>query len=90
MTGMADNDLFCCPECKCTDIQVTAWVEANGGKDAGGDPPLDDVWCPQCDCDVRTLDMTDKLKPYTPLCLRCGKDHESVLYLDCQKEAANG
>jgi hypothetical protein len=40
--------LYVCPECGCADVEGTAWVHLNSGKDTGGDPPLDDYWCPAC------------------------------------------
>ena len=35
-----------CEVCECTDIEATAWVHVNSGKDTGGDPPNDNFLVP--------------------------------------------
>lgn len=41
--------LFACPDCGCTDIQTSAWVEVNGCSVVNDEGPLDTVYCPQCE-----------------------------------------
>jgi hypothetical protein len=41
--------LDACPECGCTDIEVSAWVHANTNQVSNSEGPLDDAWCPQCE-----------------------------------------
>lgn len=44
----AEDELMACPDCGCTDIECTAWVNVNGDEVSSSDPPNDTVWCPQC------------------------------------------
>jgi hypothetical protein len=48
-TKDATREYYACPECGCTDIQCTAWVDVNAERIHNGDAPFDDkLWCPQC------------------------------------------
>lgn len=38
-----------CPECGCTDVEVSAWVNANTHQVINGEGPTDNAWCPQCE-----------------------------------------
>lgn len=41
--------IYGCPQCGCTDVEVTAWVTVNGNEYVDGDPPDDGSWCPFCE-----------------------------------------
>lgn len=43
-----------CATCGSADVQVTAWIKANGDEIIDGEPPTDQVWCPHCDREVDT------------------------------------
>lgn len=45
---------FRCGACHGDKLQATSWYYINTGEDAGGDPPLDDVWCDDCESEVDT------------------------------------
>ena len=61
---------FACPECGCTDIEMTAWVDVNSDQPNQDEPPRDDGWCPQCgdggDGELHKcrFDMVDERKPF--------------------------
>ena len=62
---------FACPECGCTDVQETAWVEINSGKVMDDEGPTEQAFCPQCEAggfanEMRTRDLeeTTTVKPY--------------------------
>lgn len=57
------EQLYGCVWCDCTDIQHTAWVEYNSGELLSGDPPTDDIFCPQCDRETGAVKVA-KLTPY--------------------------
>ncbi len=40
---------YCCPECGCTDIQMSAWVYCNTLVNTQDEGPLDELYCPQCE-----------------------------------------
>ena len=40
---------YACGHCGCQHIQGTAWIVLNTGQEADGDPPCDDMWCPNCE-----------------------------------------
>jgi hypothetical protein len=42
---------YACPECGCTDIEMTAWLKVNADQPTQDEPPRDDGWCPQCGID---------------------------------------
>lgn len=64
---MAENQpmLWACEECGCTDVEGTAWVKLNGEEFADGDPPTDQVWCPNCEIDYARL-VQVPAAPVTP------------------------
>lgn len=65
---------YVCPECGCATVQISAWIDVNTGKDAGGDGPTDEAWCSSCDKNIDhccCLDTHDLQQ----FCERCGKDH---------------
>ena len=43
-----------CKKCKGTRVQGTTWIDLNTGKPTGDNPPIDDLWCPDCDeiCEI--------------------------------------
>jgi hypothetical protein len=56
-----------CPECGCTDVEITAWVKANGGANTNSESPAEYAYCPQCEVEnLRDVDLTfvAELKPY--------------------------
>jgi len=59
-----------CPDCGCTDIECSAWVNVNNDEVSSSDPPNDTAWCPQCSYNgmegtmkYRHLVTVDKLQP---------------------------
>lgn len=79
----ASGPLMACPECGCTDVQTSAWIEVNGESVVNDEGPLDTVFCPQCEHDgregdvgkTRYLEEADKPWPFdkdaTYLCGDC-------------------
>jgi hypothetical protein len=60
-----------CPECGCTDVEVSAWVNANTDEVINSEGPTDNAWCPQCevnglDGNMRSRDLVqvDEPKPF--------------------------
>jgi len=47
--------LWKCEECGSYDLQVTAWVSMNEGKVLDQEPPMDDIWCPECECETTAV-----------------------------------
>jgi|GEM_PF-4778047 len=39
---------YCCPECGCTDIEMSAWVHCNTGVPTNDEGPTEGLYCPQC------------------------------------------
>ena len=66
------STLYACPECGCTDVEVTAWINVNTSEISGSDGPLETAWCPQCEhagreSDIgkgRHLETVDNPKPF--------------------------
>ena len=60
---------WACPECGCTDVHGTAWIELNTDRLTQDEPPTSGLWCPQCDHNgmegyfEKGLEQTDKLQP---------------------------
>lgn len=60
---------WACPECGCTDVHGTAWIELNTDRLTQDEPPTSGLWCPQCDSNGREgyfekgLEQTDELRP---------------------------
>lgn len=44
--------IWVCADCGSPDVQVTAWVTANGNKVLPDDSPNDWTYCPRCRRDV--------------------------------------
>ncbi len=44
-------DYMACPECGCTDVEVSAWIHDNTGDviSSGNEGPTDQAYCPQCE-----------------------------------------
>lgn len=68
---MTGKPLNACPECGCTDVEVSAWVHANTNELSESEGPTDQAWCPQCEasglesvCATRFLDLVDDPKPF--------------------------
>ena len=82
--------LQACPDCGCTDIQTSAWVEVNGCSVINDEGPLDTVWCPQCDNDgndgdkgkSRYMVEVKEAKPFTQSGPECGHSACSQNYID--------
>lgn len=61
---------YACPQCGCTDIEMTAWVSVNSDMPTQDEPPRDDGWCPQCGIDGDgelhkcRFDTVDEPKPF--------------------------
>ena len=54
-----------CAECGCTEVQETAWIYMNTGKNSGDDAPHDNHYCPDCDdgqAEVRELPDPDEVE----------------------------
>jgi len=49
--------VYACEECGNTDLHCTAWIEVNTDKLTDDEPPTDQVWCRQCDCEGRDGDV---------------------------------
>lgn len=49
-----------CPTCGCQDVEGTAWMHLNSGKEADGDPPRDEYWCPQCEDTFRRVCLVER------------------------------
>lgn len=65
------DSYLACPECGCTDVEITAWVCANTDKISDGDGPGDQAWCPQCEANgvdgsmkEGHLEHVDTAKPF--------------------------
>ena len=58
---------YACPDCGCTDVETSAWINVNTGQPTNDEGPLDAVFCPQCDQEVgkhRHMIEVDTLQPY--------------------------
>jgi len=44
----APHETYACPKGH-TDIEITAWVNANTGESSGSEPPTDQVYCAECE-----------------------------------------
>lgn len=65
--NLIEKTLFACPDCGCTDVQITAWIEPNTQTIVNGESPAEYAFCPQCqNADLRDRDLveTKQLKPY--------------------------
>jgi len=51
---------WCCAECGSTNVQVSAWVDANTGKVLDGEGPASRPWCEDC-CADRSLETRVKV-----------------------------
>lgn len=49
------SEFEACADCGCTDVEVSAWVRANGGFVVEGEGPLEGAWCPRCESDGHRL-----------------------------------
>lgn len=57
-----------CPECGCTDVEVSAWINANSLQVIDGEGPTSNAWCPQCEVDgldgnMRSQDLVQVDEP---------------------------
>lgn len=43
-----DGPYQACPDCHCTDVEMSAWVTVNDELPTGDEGPTDQVYCPQC------------------------------------------
>ena len=69
--------LLACPDCGCTDIRGTAWVDVNTFDALDGDPPTSELYCPECsesgfDGIFKGPVATDEKRPYGRLAARAG------------------
>lgn len=55
---------YACPECGCTDVHITAWVDANTGINTQDESPADYAYCPNCDAEgLRDKDLVTVYAP---------------------------
>jgi hypothetical protein len=54
--GASVLECLVCEVCYCPQLQATSWYEMNTGEDTGGDPPRDDVYCPNCETDTCSIE----------------------------------
>lgn len=66
--GKKKHTMFCCPTCRCTDVECLDWVKANSNEVVGDNEVfgIGDRWCPQCEAHPTHFAETVIPKPFVP------------------------
>ena len=78
---MASKPYLACPACGCTDIQVSAWINANTGAVITCARSVDYFYCPQCDymgldATFKQAESVRRLRPFVSGNVAKGRDSE--------------